>query len=110
MAGIPLAHVDMPLTHERTAAATGEYVLESKIELGLVRRGLRVVATVGLLVAFGYCAGTAWGVLQGLGHVSVADVAQSLRMVSVRDAILCAVGWRIGRELVVTLLQARRAR
>ena len=48
--------------------------------------------------------------LQDLGRVSVADVAQALRVVSVRDAILCMVGYRIGRELLVTLLQTRRGR
>ena len=48
--------------------------------------------------------------LQGLGRVSVADVAQALRVVTVRDAILCVVGYRIGRELLTAMLHTRRGR
>jgi len=58
-------------------------------------------------VVFGYCMKTAWEVLQDLGRVSLADMAQALRVVSVRDAILCIVGMRVGRELVTALLQRR---
>ena len=98
---------------DRTASASvaSEYVvLEPVATRDLFRALVRHVATAALLVVFGYCAWTAWGVLQGLGRVSLADMAQGLRVVSVRDAILCLVGYRVGRELLTALLQRRAAR
>ena len=96
---------------DRTASATAEYiVLEPEAGRDLARRALRVATTALLLVAFAHCLRTAWDVLEDLGRVSVADVAQALRVVSVRDAILCMVGYRIGRELLTMAVQTRRAR
>jgi hypothetical protein len=93
------------------ASATAEFVvLEPAAARDLLRAALRVLATAALLVVFGYCTWTAWGVLQGLGRVSLADMAQALRVVTVRDAILCLVGYRVGRELLTALLQRRSAR
>jgi hypothetical protein len=101
----------MPPIHDHTATATADYiVVEPARERGLLPTAARVGATAATLILFAYCLDTAWDVLQGLGRVSVADVAQALRVVSVRDAILCMVGYRIGRELLVTLLQTRRGR
>ena len=71
-------------------------------------RAARAAVTVVAMVMFAYCARTAWSVLDDLNRVSVAELAQAFRVVSVRDAILCAVGWRVGRELLSTALQARR--
>lgn len=73
-----------------------------------IRRAVRVALTLGLLVAFAYCARTAWFVLNDLGGISLADMAHTLHVVSVRDLILCAVGWRLGRELLVAVLRSRR--
>ncbi len=103
----------MRFRHDRTASATVAadcIVLEPALPSEIVRCGLRAVATGALLVVFGYCAWTAWGVLEGLGRVSLADMAQGLRVVSVRDAILCLVGYRVGWELVSALLQRRAGR
>jgi hypothetical protein len=100
----------MPTAHDHTAAAAADaIVIEPASTRDLVRKIAQAVGTAGVLVLFGYCLRTAWDVLQGLGRVSVADVAQALRVVSVRDAILCIVGYRIGRELLTTIL-SRRAR
>lgn len=103
------------MSHERdrTASATmaAEYVvLEPMAARDVLRGGLRALATTALLVVFAYCVWTAWDVLQGLGRVSLADMAQGLRVVSVRDAILCVIGYRVGRELLTALLQRRAAR
>jgi hypothetical protein len=101
----------MPSSHDHTAAAAADYiVIEPARGRDLLRRIARSVATAGVLILFGYCLRTAWDVLQGLGRVSVADVAQALRVVTVRDAILCVVGYRIGRELLTAMLQTRRGR
>jgi hypothetical protein len=101
----------MASAYERTAAGTADYIIVEPIaDPSLARRALRWAATAGTLVLFGYCLRTGWDVLQGLGRVSVADVTQALRVVSVRDAILCMVGYRIGRELLVAVLQTRRPR
>jgi len=99
----------MVWNRDRTASATADFVvIEPAGERNLMRAALRGGAMLGLLLAFAYCAETAWEVLGDLGRVSVADVTQALRVVSVRDAILCMVGWRIGRELLVALVQRRR--
>jgi hypothetical protein len=95
--------------YDRTANATADYiVVEPAADRDVVRSGTRIALTVGLLVAFAYCARIAWGVLGDLGRVSLADLTQALRVVSVRDAILCVVGFRIGRELLVAAVQRRR--
>ncbi len=100
----------MPTAHDHTAAAAADaMVIEPAITREVYRKTAQAIGTAGVLVVFGYCLRTAWDVLQGLGRVSVADVAQALRVVSVRDAILCIVGYRIGRELLSALL-SRRAR
>jgi hypothetical protein len=103
----------MSYERERTASATmaADYVvLEPVAARDVLRGGIRGIATAALLVVFAYCVWTAWGVLQGLGRVSLADMAQGLRVVSVRDAILCMIGYRVGRELLIALLQRRAAR
>jgi hypothetical protein len=101
----------MRSAHDHTAAAAADYiVIEPTRGRDLVRRTARAAATAGVLILFGYCLRTAWDVLQGLGRVSVADVAQALRVVTVRDAILCVVGYRIGRELLTAMLSTRRGR
>ena len=97
----------MPVTRDHTASATAEYIVLEPVTGDWTRRAVRVLATAALLVVFGYCGFTAWGVLQGLARVSLADTAQALRVVSVRDAILCMVGYRVGRELLTALLQRR---
>jgi hypothetical protein len=76
---------------------------------GALREALRVGIVLGLLVAFGYCLVTAWGVLGELGHVKLVDCRNALTVVSVRDAILCVVGYRIGSELVRAVVRARRS-
>jgi hypothetical protein len=98
----------MRFGNDRTASATAEYiVVEPAAPSDLTRRVLRIASTAALVVVFGYCMKTAWDVLQDLGRVTLADMAQALRVVSVRDAILCIVGIRVGRELVTALLQRR---
>src|SRR5262245_37848743 len=101
----------MLFPNDRTASATADYIVVDPADRSdLARRAIRVAATACLLVVFGYCGYTAWGVLQGLARVSLADMATALRVVSVRDAILCCVGYRVGRELVTALLQRRQTR
>src|SRR5258705_8301942 len=110
-AGIAVAPFRMPYQQDRTASATAQYVvLEPAAARDALRSIVRVAATTALLVVFAYCVWTAWFVLQGLGRVSLADMAQGLRVVTVRDAILCLIGYRVGRELLTALLQRRVAR
>jgi hypothetical protein len=95
--------------YDRTASATADYVVvEPAAPRDLARSAARTALMAALLVAFAYCARIAWGVLGDLGRVSLADLTQALRVVSVRDAILCLVGFRIGRELLVAAVQRRR--
>lgn len=95
--------------NDRTASATADYiVVEPAADRDFVRSAARTALTASLLMAFVYCARVAWDVLGDLGRVSLADLTQALRVVSVRDAILCLVGFRIGRELLVAAVQRRR--
>ena len=100
----------MSFAFTRTADAAAAFaVVEAGPGRDPIRRAVRVPLTLALLVAFAYCARTAWSVLNGLGQISIADMAHTLHVVSVRDLILCAVGWRLGRELLVALLRGRRS-
>ena len=99
----------MSFAFTRTADAAAAFtVVEAEPRRDPLRRAVRVPLTLALLVAFAYCARTAWFVLNELAGISLADMAHTLHVVSVRDLILCAVGWRLGRELLVALLRGRR--
>ena len=72
-----------------------------------VRRATRMLVALGLLALFGYCLATAWQVLEQLSHVKLSDVTRALAVVSVRDAVLCCVGYRIGTELLRAITRGR---
>jgi hypothetical protein len=73
-----------------------------------VRDCIRFAAVVGLLALFVYRMRTAWDVLGDLGHVKLMDCRSEMNVVSVRDAVLCVVGYRIGTELLRAVVRARR--
>ena len=109
--GTAVAHDVMLWDHDRTATATAEYiVMEPVPPRALVRAAVRLATTLVSVVVCAYCLATAWDVLRDLGRVSLADAAQALRVVSVRDAILCTIGFRLARDLLTTLLETRKAR
>ena len=56
-----------------------------------------------------YCLETAWSVLAELRSVKLSDCSRALTVISVRDAILCLVGWRLGTELLRAVVRAKRA-
>lgn len=60
----------------------------------------RAAAVVALLVAFAYCIHTVWIVLGNLGTVKLVEARHALDVVSVRDAVLCFIGYRLGSELL----------
>jgi hypothetical protein len=100
----------MSFAFPRTADAAAAFtIVEAAPNRDPMRRAVRVGLTLGLLVAFAYCARTAWLVLNELGRISLADMADALHVVSVRDLIVCAVGWRVGGELLVAVVRGRRA-
>jgi hypothetical protein len=70
-----------------------------------VVRGLTVLGFAGVLA---YCLHTAWAVLRQLQYVKLADMKHALDVVSVRDAVLCGVGYRVGTELLRAAVRARR--
>jgi len=71
-----------------------------------VARGLAVVALLSLLA---YCLHAAWIVLRQLEHVTLTDFKHALDVVSVRDAVLCVVGYKVGTELLRAVVRSRRA-
>jgi hypothetical protein len=83
------------------------FVLESAPRLRL-KAVARVLALVGFLALFGYSLTRAWVVLGELGHVKLVDLRNVLEVVTVRDAILCVVGYRLGSDLLQAALRARR--
>jgi hypothetical protein len=92
----------------RTAAATADAWLVEPIRGSDHFQTLgRFVVWAGIVAVFTYSSSVAWTVLDSLRRVSVADATAALRFVSVRDAILCAVAWRVGRALLQTLPRRR---
>jgi len=84
--------------------------LESPVATRIARRAARWGTTLAFVALFAYCAHTAWGVLGQLGHVTLAEGLEAFRVVSVRDSILCIVGYQIGKELLAAVLRNRRSR
>ena len=74
----------------------------------LVREVVRTVAVLALLALLAYCVHAAWIVLRQLEHVTLAEIKRALDVVSVRDAVLCVVGYRVGTELLRAVVRARR--
>jgi len=60
----------------------------------------RTAVVVAFVVLLGYCLTTAWTVLGQLGRVKLADCRHALDVVSVRDTVLCVLGYRVGIELL----------
>ena len=104
-AGIAVALDTMPLWETTTtfglplAGTTGK----------LLREAVRAAAVLGLIALLGYSVLTAWTVLSQLEHVTLAECKHALDVVSVRDALLCVLGYRIGTELLRAVVRARRS-
>jgi hypothetical protein len=92
---------------EAEPAAAIELTRETPLRT-LVREMLGVVAAVGLLVILVVCAQTGWQVLQTLGQVKLSDASHALQIISVRDAVLCVVGYRVAMRLVHVFIRSRR--
>jgi len=90
-------------------AATIELTNETPLRT-FVREALGVVGAVALLVLLVVCAQTAWQVLQMLGQVKLSDASHALQIISVRDAVLCVVGYRVAMRLVQVFIRSRRTR
>ena len=75
----------------------------------IVKEATRSVAVLALLALLAYCLKAVWLVLRQLEHVTLADFKHALDVVSVRDAVLCVVAYRIGTELIRAAMRARRA-
>jgi hypothetical protein len=93
---------------EAEPAAAIELTRETPLRT-LVREMLGVVAAVGLLVILVVCAQTGWQVLQTLGQVKLSDASHALQIISVRDAVLCVVGYRVAMRLVQVFVRSRRS-
>jgi len=101
------ARVPWAMHRVEAPAATLELTNESPLRT-FVREALAVVAAVGLLVVLVLCAQTAWQVLQVLGQVKLSDATHALSVISVRDAVLCVVGYRVAMRLVQVFIRSRR--
>ena len=75
----------------------------------VTREIVRTVAVLALLAVLAYCVRSAWIVLRQLELVTLAVIKHALDVVSVRDAILCVIGYRIGTELLRALVRVRRS-
>jgi hypothetical protein len=73
-----------------------------------VRDAARFTAVIGFLVVLGYCASIAWDVLRHLANVKLSDCRHALDVVSVRDAVLCFLGYRLGLELLRSVTRRPR--
>lgn len=71
-----------------------------------VGRTGRLVMLGLLTIAFLYCGGIAWDVLQGLREVKLVELRSVGDKVSVGDAILTWLAYVIGRDLLRSALQS----
>jgi len=76
--------------------------------MAVIRECVRTTLVLALVVLLFYCVATAWSVLGQLGEVKLVDCRRALNLVSVRDVILCVLGYRIGTELVRAAIRFRR--
>ena len=76
--------------------------------LARLKDAARVVAVLALLVILAYCVRTAWDVLGRLGMVKLSECSHALEIVTVRDGVLCILGYRIGIELLRAVTRLRR--
>ncbi len=90
-----------------SAAASGFTVAALGASHEWVRRIVRFSIVLGFLTLLVYCGRAAWQVLQELSVVRLADWQHALELVSVRDAVLCIVGYRLGRELLRAVTRPR---
>jgi hypothetical protein len=67
-------------------------------------RGVVVLALVGVLA---YCLLTAWAVLGELSRVKLVDCKTALTVISVRDVVLCVIGYRLAIELLRAVVRPR---
>ncbi len=87
----------------------GFSVLSTGREGPLLREAMRVAIVILAIALFGYCIKVAWDVLGQLEGVRLVDCMRALQVVSVRDAVLCLVGYGVGKELLKAVLGTRRS-
>jgi hypothetical protein len=91
----------MPFASDQTAATEpGVTLVIEQEHRTAFRRLARGLVLLGLFALFGYAVWRAWAVLSDLERVKLVELRRAFELVSVRDAILCVVGWRVGRELL----------
>jgi hypothetical protein len=73
-----------------------------------IRDLARSAASAALLLFLVYCVSVAWDVLTDLGTVKLIDVRKAFEVVTVRDAILCVVGYRIAKDVLRALVARRQ--
>jgi hypothetical protein len=76
--------------------------------LETTKRLARLAVVLTLMTLLAYCCWTAWGVLGELQRVKLSDVKSALDVVTVRDAVLCGVGFLLGRELLRAVVRMSR--
>jgi hypothetical protein len=90
----------MPWTRSATFAWDTVFSPSARPSVRVLRDAARLGAVLTFLVILGYCLSTAWAVLGQLATVKVSDCRRALDVVSVRDALLCFLGYRVGLELL----------
>ncbi len=93
-----------------SAGASGEAVFTfSAIRPGpsTLKNAARVAVVVALLGLLAYSVTRAWAVLGELEAIKLIDCRRALEIVSVRHAIVCLVGYRLGRDLLRAVARAK---
>jgi hypothetical protein len=75
----------------------------------LLRSLLRAVLVVGFVALLASCVATAWSVLGELSRVKLAHCSRALEVVSVRDAVLCGLGYVVGKALLRAVVRVSRS-
>ena len=93
----------------RNGLASWESAMPFPALRAYLRDALRLAIVAGAIFMVIYCLETAWSVLGELRSVKLSDCSRALTVISVRDAILCLVGWRLGTELLRAVVRAKRS-
>jgi hypothetical protein len=92
---------------DRMAESAATFTLV-RLNRETLRRIARFSVVVALLALLAYCMRVTWLVLDDLAVVKLSQCRRALDVVSVRDAVLCLVGFLLARELVRSVARLSR--
>lgn len=98
----------MPSVDDATQGGTPLVFAIEKRWSPALRSTAQIAVLLAFLAAFVYSVARAWAVLGELDHVKLVELRRALEVISVRDAIVCFLGYRLGWELLRAAIRPKR--